>query len=752
MKIGKFELIQEIGQGTFGTVYKANDTTLDRIVAIKALHPHLLIDPRFNFNFQKEAKGIGQIHHPHVTSVFEVNDYDGYLLIVMQYLPGGSLQDQLSKGIIFTHEQAIHVISQISQGLDAGHQAGIIHQDVKPSNILFDQSGKALISDFGMLRVAQQSTMGTFSELGGRLGLPYYRAPELWSGTTGPSPASDIYSLACIYYQMVTGEILFYSDSLEQTLSNVFYELPVLSKDIPGDILSVLIKALSKNPINRYQDIDQFLEAFEGRSERTESKDLSPEENNNVIKPIEPSYSNKAGRKKEIPGGKKFVEKFWIPVLGFLLAGIIFIYLIPHMRKSPPENQSQDTTISFNETQTINSIGNPTELNPSETAIITTAVQTKELVDSQVTHPTNETQETALETPFPELVPTLKAEEIPTVSGPGVRGTVISVNNAKQIRLVGETQTYVSDHLIFRSETIVIPDRLEIIDRNTFQKIKRFQIDKFDSFADRSPDGKILAYYSHNNIKLRDSENGSLISLLRDFDSEIRNLCFVDNENMIVITLDGTITYWDAYDGTQTKYLRPFNDGAYYPVFSHDCRVLTYPNGSDLLIYDLIEDTKVSIQQDHSQNNLIFSYDNSRIMLLSSYEGIFLYNINNGDLITKLEGQVGSGWVEGAFSPNNDTFVTWTDNLIQLWNAQTGELIATLRGNISVRDVIYSPDGYLLASAGNETGIRFWDASTGQLLTTIITDAKLGRRIFFSPDQTQFVTIDRLKIQIWAIP
>ena len=85
-------------------------------------------------------------------------------------------------------------------------------------------------------------------------------------------------------------------------------------------------------------------------------------------------------------------------------------------------------------------------------------------------------------------------------------------------------------------------------------------------------------------------------------------------------------------------------------------------------------------------------------------------------------------------------------------NGQTGELIATLRGNISVRDVIYSPDGYLLASAGNETGIRFWDASTGQLLTTIITDAKLGRRIFFSPDQTQFVTIDRLKIQIWAIP
>lgn len=281
MDLGKFEILEEIGHGGFGTVYRANDTTLDRIVALKVLHDQYNSDQKFIESFKREAKLMAKITHPNVVQILEVGDLDGHIYIAMQYFDDGNLEQKILAHGPLPLKDAIRMLNQVARGLEAGHKIGLIHRDIKPANILYNKEDFIAISDFGVAKSIQQGSVETTSSFNQFAGSPYYIPPELWQSKGNPSPASDVYSLACVFYEALTGEILFAGDTYEHVLTRHVLEAPVFSRSLPENLVNLLSVALAKNPSDRYQTMNDFLAAtraaIENKTARTEKKEPSAE-------------------------------------------------------------------------------------------------------------------------------------------------------------------------------------------------------------------------------------------------------------------------------------------------------------------------------------------------------------------------------------------------------------------------------------------------------------------------------------------
>ena len=272
MDLGKYHIFEEIGHGGFGTVYRANDTTLDRIVALKVLHPQYLSDQKFIESFKREARMMARVSHPNVVQLFEVGDLKGQIYIAMQYFDAGNLDQRIQSGGPLPLKDAIRMLSQTARGLEAGHKIGLVHRDVKPANILFNREGYIAISDFGVAKSIQQSSPETTNSYNQFAGTPYYIPPELWKSEGNPSPAADVYSLACVFYEALTGEVLFAGDTYEHVLTRHVLEAPVFSKAFPECLVDTLNVALAKNPSDRYQTMNDFLAAVRGALEKQARK------------------------------------------------------------------------------------------------------------------------------------------------------------------------------------------------------------------------------------------------------------------------------------------------------------------------------------------------------------------------------------------------------------------------------------------------------------------------------------------------
>lgn len=207
-RFGKYQILEELGRGGFGTVYKAQDTVLGRLVAIKILHAALVIESNFIERFRQEARTAAMLDHPNLVPVFDFGETEGRYYIAMGYMPGGSLKDLLKREGKLESKRAYEVLAQVCEGLEYAHTRGIIHRDLKPGNILFDENGKARLADMGFARVMCEGASRSMSASGSLVGTPAYMAPETWRNKPA-TPQTDIYSLGCILYEMLTGKVLF---------------------------------------------------------------------------------------------------------------------------------------------------------------------------------------------------------------------------------------------------------------------------------------------------------------------------------------------------------------------------------------------------------------------------------------------------------------------------------------------------------------------------------------------------------------
>ena len=263
--LGKYELHEILGRGGFGTVYRAIDTSLQREVALKVLHPQLTTDPDFLEKFRNEARLVAGLRNPNIVTIFDLGEADGRVFIAMDYLPGGSLKQKLEKEGALAYDEAREIVGQICNGLKTAHKKGLVHRDIKPGNILFDAEGNAVIGDFGLARAIQLSSTSAASSTGG-VGTPAYRAPELWIGKPPASPATDIYSLGCVFSEMLTGKELFEGDTTEEILAHHLNLGPSLPETYPAGAPSsvhlVIERAVKKEVTERYQTAAEFEHAL----------------------------------------------------------------------------------------------------------------------------------------------------------------------------------------------------------------------------------------------------------------------------------------------------------------------------------------------------------------------------------------------------------------------------------------------------------------------------------------------------------
>ena len=256
---GRYRVEQELGRGGMAKVFQGTDTVLGRQVAVKILAPQFADDESFVQRFRREAQAAARLSNPNVVSVFDTGADGGVHFIVMEYVEGRTLADYLAGGGRIMPDRAIEVAEAVCGALSAAHAQGVIHRDIKPGNIMLTPAGQVKVADFGIARMTM--TAETVAQTAAVLGTASYLSPEQAQGQPVDG-RSDIYSLGCVLYEMVTGRPPFLGDSPVTVASKQVLEQPVtpskLNGDVTPDLDAVILRALAKNPANRYQSAEEL--------------------------------------------------------------------------------------------------------------------------------------------------------------------------------------------------------------------------------------------------------------------------------------------------------------------------------------------------------------------------------------------------------------------------------------------------------------------------------------------------------------
>ena len=266
-QIDRYRIARKLGAGGMGTVYLAEDPTLHRTVALKVLLRTDNTPPNLIRRFHSEAKTAARLRHPNIVTVYDSGEADGHLFLAMEYIDGPDIERVIRKRGPIPVERTVEIIRQISRALDHAHQAGVVHRDIKPSNILMRRDGTATLTDLGLARAIDETAASGITRAGFTVGTVDYMAPEQARSSKSADVRSDLYSLGCTWYHMLTGKVPYsegdLTNKLRQHAQSPLPDPRNLVPDLPAGVVAVLQRLIAKRPEDRYQSPAELIADLE---------------------------------------------------------------------------------------------------------------------------------------------------------------------------------------------------------------------------------------------------------------------------------------------------------------------------------------------------------------------------------------------------------------------------------------------------------------------------------------------------------
>ena len=677
--IERYKIVRELGRGGMAVVYRAVDTMLDRNVAVKMI---LTEDAsrekseKLLKRFNREAKTLASLSHPNIVKVLDYGEYESMPYIVMEFIAGGALKAKMGKPIPYAEAAAMLV--PVARALQHAHQQKIVHRDVKPENILINDSNQPMLSDFGILKFVDVEESQGLTGTGKIVGTPAYMSPEQIRGREVDG-RSDMYSLGIVFFEMVTGRKPYNANTpIELSMQHLHDPIPKAKqfvRDLPLEVDQIIARSIAKNPEDRFPNMAAFAQALEKLSGTTAGTTTAER------RAMKAAEEKQRAEKKKKEGEQP--KRAFSPRSLYFIAPIILVFGI----------------MGFVFRQDL------VKLVVSPTATPVPATLTVPPTMPPTASPTEAPQMTDTAVPEPKITATPVATLSPKLLRVDNVLQVIQISRMDGISVLRMDWIDDNNWLIDAGSGAV-----SFIDAGPAKVVQRVSLDGGIPLS-MAIAGKHVYILLNDSIKVIDIDSFQVIKTIRPITGGAISIAASPDEKLLALGIsDNKTQLINPEDGSVIRNLKS-NYGGWAVAFSPDSQYIV--SGTSQGILKWVTSSGIwqitNGGQDKTVKSLTFSHDGKT--LAGGGSGfIYFWSMENGELINQVEDDRFGVMNSLDFSPDDSMLVSGSaDNIVRVWDANSATLLKELTGHSSqVYGVCFSPNGENIASGANEGTIRIW--------------------------------------------